>query len=107
MAISIAAHAHSLTTSTCSGKIGPGDAQVQINVAPSGQISGTAGGSNTGEMRPFTAQEQPNGTVNIIRADGTVWYSDATMREGWFLATYHRPPARGGGQFMAQLRCNR
>lgn len=99
------AYSHSLTTATCSGTIGgpSGDAIINVIVAPNGQISGTAGRS-TG-VRPFAAQPQPDGTVKLFRADGTIWYSDVTMRGGWFLGTYHRPPANGGAEFSAQLRC--
>ena len=97
-----AAQCHSLSSGNCAGKIGPGDAHVNITVQTNGAISGTAGAS---ELKPFTARVQPNDTVNIYRGDGTLWYEGATMRDGWLFAKLHRTADNGGGVFQATLRC--
>jgi hypothetical protein len=65
---------------------------LNILVQPNGNIAGTGGKQNI----PFTAKVKPDDTVDFFRPDGSLWYENATMANGYFSATYHQPADKGG-----------
>ena len=91
--------AHSLKSAYCNAKFSVGEPKLNILVQPDGSISGTGGGRNI----PFTATIKPNGTVDFLRPDGTIWYENVTMANGVLSATFHQAAANGGtvGKFTA------
>jgi hypothetical protein len=95
--IAESASAHSLKSAYCNAKFPVGEPKLTIVVQPDGSISGTGGARAT----PFTAKEKPDGTVDLFRPDGSLWYESATMVNGNLIATFHPASGSGGGRFTA------
>jgi len=91
--------AHSIKSAYCNAQFKVGEPMLNIVVQPDGTISGTGGRREI----PFTAKVKPDGTVDFIRPDGSLWYENVTMANGYLTATYHQSAANGGvvGEFTA------
>jgi hypothetical protein len=87
------AHAHSIKSAYCNAKFAVGEPMLDILVQPDGTISGTGGRRKV----PFTASVKPDGAVDFMRPDGSLWYENVTMANGALTAIFHHPAAAGGG----------
>ena len=93
------AGAHSLQSAYCNAKFAVGEPMLNILVQPNRAISGTGGA----RAIPFTARVKPDGSVDFLRPDGSLWYESVTMANGNLYATFHQAADRGGvvGRFTA------